>query len=88
MLGVSQELKDKRITKQRKKENIAKIQAQRRAAMDRRMHCIIPNESYYISLSIIFNPNILRNLYYCSVLLDYLLALSYRSCSGHRVQYC
>ena len=28
------------------------IQAQRRAAMDRRMHCIIPNESYNINHNI------------------------------------
>ena len=28
---------------------IIKIQAQRRAAMERRMHCIIPNESYNIN---------------------------------------
>ena len=32
--------------------NKQKQQAQRRAAMDRRMHCIIPNESYNINHNI------------------------------------
>ena len=32
--------------------NFKVVQAQRRAAMDRRMHCIIPNESYNINHNI------------------------------------
>ena len=32
--------------------NFKVVQAQHRAAMDRRMHCIIPNESYNINHNI------------------------------------